>query len=144
MKSSVAMARSASRLTLVLCVAAFAAIVAMFAFRRLSAPVSPATQGGAAVEGFGTNKKLVVIHAQWCGHCKELLKSGGVWEEVKSKLPGVPVQEIDEAGSPEIVKKLDVTSFPDIRVMDGDESVAKFDGERTADAIVDFAMENTK
>lgn len=92
-------------------------------------------------EGFESSKRLVVVHAEWCGHCKELLKDGGVWSKVKSELPGVDVREIDEAASPEMVKSLDVTSFPDIRVLDGDESVAKFEGERSVQAIVEFAMQ---
>ena len=90
----------------------------------------------------GAARRLVVMHAEWCGHCRTLLSSGGVWEQVKKSLPGVRVDEIDEATSPELVRALNVTSFPDIRVLEGDDTVASFDGERKHDAIVAFALKH--
>lgn len=100
--------------------------------------------GGPSAEGFESSKRLVVVHAEWCGHCKELLKEGGVWTKVKGELPGVDVREIDEASDPDTVKSLDVTSFPDIRIIDGDKSVAKFEGERNVQSIVEFAIKHVQ
>ena len=27
---------------------------------------------------------LTVYHADWCGHCKDLLEGGGEWEKLKN------------------------------------------------------------
>lgn len=135
--------KGSSQLMLYLGAAALAAIVAFFAMKSLGMQLpGMLTMGGGAAEGFEGAKRLVVFHAQWCGHCKELLKDGGVWQEVKEKLPGVPIQEIDEASNQELIEKHDVTSFPDIRVLDGESSVATFEGDRTADAIAEFALKH--
>ena len=96
-------------------------------------------EGGAAGRG---GRKLVVIHAAWCGHCTTLLSAGGVWSRVKKSLPGVHVTEIDEADEPDLISKLDIKGFPDIRIMDGTRTVATFNGQRTVDAIVEFALKH--
>ena len=121
---------------------ALAAIVSMFA--AFGILTKRDMLGGGSAEHFESKqkKRLVVVHAQWCGHCKELLKEGGVWEGVKKKLPGVTVEEIDEAADPETVKSLNVTSFPTVLVMEGSTSVAQFDGDRTIDGIAEFALKH--
>jgi len=132
----------ATRTTLFIGALALAAMVSMFAaFGILS---KRNILGGAAEHFEGTQKRLVVVHAQWCGHCKELLKKDGVWDGVKKKLPGVTVEEIDEEADPETIKSLNITSFPTVLVMDGPSSVAQFEGERTVDGIVEFAMKHIK
>lgn len=89
-------------------------------------------------------KKVVLVHAEWCGHCKELLEDGGVWAGVKKRLPGITVEEADEASNPQIVKALDVRSFPSIHITEGGKSVAVFQGSRTEDALVQFVMKHIK
>lgn len=98
------------------------------------------------MEGFKpSGDRLVVIHAEWCGFCKTLLKRGGIWEQAVRLLPGVKAESIDEASDPSVVQSLGVTSFPDIRVLDSSgKSIARFDGERTAQGIVDFALAHIK
>jgi len=56
----------------------------------------------------------------------------------------VTVEEIDEEADPETIKSLNITSFPTVLVMDGPSSVAQFEGERTVDGIVEFAMKHIK
>ena len=126
-------------MTMIFGALALAAIVTLFTVRNLKSAQS--LVGGAEHFG-GGEKRLVVIHAQWCGHCTELLKDGGVWDGVKAKLPGVSVEELDEASDPETIQQLNVTSFPSICVLDGNKSVAHFDGDRTVDSIVEFAMQH--
>jgi len=107
-------------------------------------PIATANVGGTARETFDAESRLVVVHAQWCGHCKTLLKEGGEWDKAKAKLAGVQVEEIDEATSPDLVQKLNVTSFPDIRVLKGDETVAKYEGDRESDRLVEFALQHIR
>jgi thiol-disulfide isomerase/thioredoxin len=90
-----------------------------------------------------TKNRLVLIHADWCGHCKTLLAEGGVWDQVKAGLPGVGVDEIIESANAPLVRSLGVTSFPDIRILKGGVSVAKFEGVRTARDIIQFALKHT-
>ena len=88
-------------------------------------------------------KRLVVFHATWCGHCKRLLAPEGAWQQVKTALPGVTIEEIDESENAALVKSLGVTSFPHIMVIDSANSHAtSYDGPRTAKSIVDFALSN--
>ena len=102
--------------------------------------------GGGGSDGDGRGgARLVVVHARWCGHCTELMRDGGVWSQVKRRLPGVPVEDIDEARNPGAVKRLGVTSYPSIHVVDEDgNSVAQFQDKRSADAVVDFALANIR
>lgn len=89
-------------------------------------------------------KELLLVHAEWCGHCKRLLEAGGVWDNVKKSLPGVQIREVDEADNAELVGKLNVTSFPDIRIVQGDETVAQFEDERTKDSIIEFVLKHIR
>ena len=89
-----------------------------------------------------TETVLTVIHAEWCGHCKRLLAPGGVWSEVKKKLPGVRIEEVDEAKAPDVIQQLNVTSFPDIRILRGNTTVARFEGPRDVGSIVQFALKH--
>lgn len=129
---------------------AFATIFLAFTAFAILRPdrVAYAHAGGGAVERYANSatqgRRLVVVHAAWCGHCTALLREGGVWDQVKSKLTGIDVEAIDEANHPDLVRSLEVSSFPDIRVVSGESTtVAKFDGERTPEAIIAFALNNT-
>lgn len=91
------------------------------------------------------SKRLIVIHASWCGHCKTLLSTSGPWKQVKKALPGVTIDELDESEHPDLVKSLDIQSFPTIMILDSvNQNAVPYDGPRTKDAIVDFALRNIK
>lgn len=94
--------------------------------------------------GGSSGKKLILVHAQWCGHCKTLLAPDGSWSLMKERLPGVQIEEYDESSHPDLVRHLDVTGFPDIRLVDADmNTVAKYMGDRSSDSLVDFVLSNT-
>lgn len=93
---------------------------------------------------FAEKNRLVVIHADWRGHCKDLLAEGGAWDQVKAGLPGVGVDEILESSNASLVQTLGVTAFPDIRMMKGNVGLAKFEGDRTAQQIIQFALKHTR
>ena len=98
----------------------------------------------ATVPSEGTSsKRLVVVHASWCGHCKTLLAPSGPWRKVKKALPGVTIVELDESENVDLVKALDIQSFPTIMILDSaDKNATFYEGARTKDAIVDFALRN--
>lgn len=101
--------------------------------------------GASFAEAFAEKpaRRLVLVHAEWCGHCKRLMASGGEWDRAKERLPGIVIEEANEAENADLVQSLSVTSFPAIHIVDADDkSVAQFEGERTEDSIVDFALEH--
>lgn len=98
-------------------------------------------------ENFDAGNKadgLQLVHATWCGHCKELLKQGGEWDKLKAALPGVRFVELDESTleGKAAVKEGDVQGFPDIRAVKGRTTFKKYEGARTAAAMKAFVLEN--
>jgi thiol-disulfide isomerase/thioredoxin len=94
-------------------------------------------------EGFESGKRVLLVHAKWCGHCRKLLEKGGVWESVKKELPGVRFEEVEESQATEAIASLGVVSFPDIRIVDTTgASVAKYEGTRDARSIKQFVLAN--
>jgi thiol-disulfide isomerase/thioredoxin len=90
-----------------------------------------------------SSKRLVVFHASWCGHCKTLLSPTGPWIKVKKALPGVTIEELDESKHVDLVKSLGIESFPTIMVLDAaSQKAIPYEGPRTKDDIVDFALQN--
>ena len=133
---------SAVRVTVILAFVALSAGLALLIARRSNSYNQHG--GNGHVEEFEAAKRLVVVHATWCGHCKNLLEENGPWTKAKERLPGINVEEIDEADASDLVRTLNITGFPDIRILDGETTVAKFEGERTSDNIVAFALEHIK
>ena len=90
-----------------------------------------------------STKRLVVVHASWCGHCKTLLSSSSAWRKVKKALPGVTIDELDESEHVDLVQELGIQSFPTIMVLNSaDQNATFYEGPRTKDDIVDFALRN--
>ena len=76
---------------------------------------------------------VLLLHADWCGHCRTLLRSGGVWEQLKKHLPGVRFAEVLESSKEGHAAKhrYDPNGYPDIRVIAKDGStVAEYTGAR--------------
>lgn len=94
-------------------------------------------------EGFTSGKRVLLVHAKWCGHCRTLLEKGGVWESVKKELLGVRFEEVEESQAAEAIASLGVVAFPDIRIVDTTgASVAKYEGARDARSIKQFVLAN--
>ena len=87
---------------------------------------------------------LVKFYAPWCGHCKHLAPH---YEEAARKLQGNPNVLIVKVDSTENeVPGLDVQSFPTVKFWRRDKSQQPidFNGERTADGIVQWIKEHTE
>ena len=97
-------------------------------------------------EGGDMGDGLQLVHATWCGHCKELLKQGGEWDKLKAALPGVRIVELDEATleGKAAVKEGDVQGFPDIRAVKGRATFKKYEGARTVEAMKAFVLANVR
>lgn len=78
---------------------------------------------------------LVLAHAEWCGHCLRLLKSGGEWESALTSLSKkINVIEIEHSILPNF-NKVQVTYFPCIRIYKSGEEIAEFTEDPTSENI---------
>ena len=92
------------------------------------------------------DKKIVFFTASWCGHCKKLEKDNvflNLEEKLKGKNISVLKFDVGNGGEHVIVrKKLKIDSFPTIRLYSENGTVVPYDGERTADKIANFVLNN--
>ena len=87
-------------------------------------------------------KKLVLLYADWCGHCKKLKPD---WDALSSemntntqtKMIKVNVGENDEK-SKEINEKYQLKGFPTIVLLDKGELVETYEGNRNIKSIKSF------
>jgi thioredoxin-like negative regulator of GroEL len=107
-------------------------------FVHLSAPVREAFAPRAQS---APGAMVVLSHAKWCGHCRELLRDSGTWSKLQATFPGVSFQQIDEGKDPESLESLGVSGFPDVRVVSQDgRTAAVHTGPYTADALHAFVL----
>ena len=71
-------------------------------------------------------KRLVLHHADWCGHCRAMMPE---YEKLGDNVGNVPVTKV--VGS---AGRSDVNGFPTIRLYQGDKFV-EYRGRRTAEDI---------
>jgi len=93
----------------------------------------------------GNSGQLAVVEffAPWCGHCKQLVPE---YIKAAKKLKGVvDVYALDASDQQngEIAQAHGIRGFPTIMVFNGPK-VIPYDGQRTGDAIVAFAMKYVK
>ena len=64
--------------------------------------------------------KLVWFYAEWCGHCKTMLKDWDTLSTGKDNMVKINVGDKDSTkAQKEIMKKYKISSFPTIMVIDG-------------------------
>lgn len=117
------------------------AVAVVFGLAALFMPqVRERFMGAVSLEGFDSEKPdaIQLVHAQWCGHCTELLKAGGEWQQLKAMVPGVSFSELDESTveGKAAINMCDIKGFPDIRAIKrsskGPVSVEAYTGPRKA------------
>jgi protein disulfide-isomerase A6 len=90
------------------------------------------------------NVAMVAFIAPWCGHCQKLLPE---WEEAAHRLEGedVTLGVVDATVENELATIYAVQGYPTIKVFPGGKKTHSdamdYNGERTASAIVKFALE---
>jgi protein disulfide-isomerase-like protein len=84
-------------------------------------------------------KVLVLFHAPWCGHCKDLMPEWDKVAEKHSSSSDVVLKKVNCDEEPEKAKKHGVSGYPTIILFKGGEKKV-FDDERNADAIENFVL----
>ena len=97
--------------------------------------------GGSSYEGFSSGKELVIVKAEWCGHCKKAMPE---FQKLVAASPlkladgsSVTVKLYDEKADKAIVDTMGVKGFPTILLMDGSNRI-EYGGERTYTGVMGF------
>lgn len=72
-------------------------------------------------------KKLILFHAEWCGHCKRMIPE---WEKIKKEFPDQCEDYEDKDITDAQREKYGVNGYPTI-VEETDSVVKPYEGERT-------------
>lgn len=92
-------------------------------------------------EGFKSNKEVMIVKAEWCGHCK---KAKPDFERLVSASPirlsdgsEVTVRMLDEGKDKSEVQGLGVRGFPTILYVSNGQKT-EYSGPRTYDGVMGF------
>ena len=89
-------------------------------------------------EGFEGRKELLLLHMDGCPHCVTLMPH---WEAAKSenktKVVMTNYERSDKKGA-ELCKKHNVTGFPTILLLNGENKKDVYKGERSKGAILNY------
>jgi thiol-disulfide isomerase/thioredoxin len=100
--------------------------------RQQPRPQPPSQQGDAA-------PTLVLFHAEWCPHCKDMM---GDWDIVEKQLAG-KVRVLKFESKEQDMAKHGVKGFPTIRfyAQGLGTNFTEYNGPRTADNLIKFALQ---
>lgn len=87
-----------------------------------------------------------LVHAEWCGHCKELKPK---WDEMKSKInpsqSHIEIKEVEESDTRGISElkqnhsSLEINGYPTIFKISPAGKIEYYQGEREVDSLVKWA-----
>ena len=90
------------------------------------------------IEGFNNNPQLTFFYAEWCGHCKKMLPE---WEDFEKKYPSNCKKYESKEISDEMSKKYEINGYPTIVLIQNNEKIKDYTGERNSSSFANFLNE---
>jgi len=85
---------------------------------------------------------LVWYHADWCGHCKRMVDQ---WNNLKNNLgKNVHTAKVQDEVVNKLNYKAQIQGFPTIEMRRDGHKIAEYNGDRTAEDLMKFAMSNSR
>lgn len=95
--------------------------------------------------GHGSSPTLVLFHAEWCPHCKDMM---GDWQQVKQALAQSPITVKEFESKDGEMGKHRVAGFPTLRFFPGGlsspEKFVDYKGSRDAKSILEWLSQGAK
>jgi len=89
-----------------------------------------------SLENFQNPKKLVYFHMTSCGHCKKFTPE---WDKFASGYNGpLEIKKVERAEAGDDLEKYKIQGFPSILLIDGQDNIKEFDGDRTSSGLEKF------
>jgi protein disulfide-isomerase-like protein len=110
-----------------------------FKYKKKYLDLKKATSEKVLTGGALENKpKLVLFKAEWCGHCRNFKPT---WEAMKNSLTNIDFKTYDADNDESVMSKYGIQGFPTI-VLEKNDKVIEYNGERSVDNIIQFVNEN--
>lgn len=92
------------------------------------------------VGGGSDKKRLILLKAEWCGHCQAFKEE---WNKIKSELESDDLEIItfDSDKDKKMMEKYQVKGFPTI-LLENKNKIVEFKGMRNLEAVKKFLMDN--
>ena len=84
-------------------------------------------------------RTMLMCYADWCGHCKQFKPT---FLKAAEKLPSVEWSLLNEKGNAPVMKKLGVTGFPTVYMIEVGSEPVRYSGPRTIEGLVEFAQKS--
>ncbi|HSA76260.1 MAG TPA: protein disulfide isomerase family protein [Nitrosarchaeum sp.] len=89
----------------------------------------------------GQKGALILLFTDSCGYCKSFMPE---WHKTKAQLNGViDVKEYNCSQDQSMLSKYNAKGVPTVLFERGDGTVIKYEGQRIADAIINFVKSNS-
>lgn len=89
---------------------------------------------------------IILIHAHWCGHCRNMMPEWKRFEQEIPKSCKVKVAKIEDSVYSNVKHEVDLGAegFPTIKLFNNGKLVKKYDGERTSSDMIQFVQSHEK
>lgn len=93
------------------------------------------------IENFSVeDAKIMLFFSPHCGFCKDFMKKGGIWEQVKKQIAGkIDIMEINNDLNPQMTREYNVAYFPCLMKVKNN-NIEEFDNDRTYENVLEFCL----